>query len=105
MIVSKYDFMDWLKKEDYSDWTDSGYPSTIHHYVYWIERVMKEEHIESFSELVDHIQKLLLEYGKYGNKKKFGEKGHATVINALNRFMDYLLNERNFVPKTGMYFI
>lgn len=64
---------------------------------------MKNENIDTWSELTDHIQRLVKEYGEFGKKKCFGEQGHDTAINALNRFMDYLLNERNYKPKTEIW--
>jgi len=105
MLVSKEKFMDWLKKEDYSEWTGNGYPSTVYQYISSIERVMKMEYIEGFSELTEHIQKLIRKYGPYGPMKNYGNIGHGTVINALKRFMDFLINEYDFKPNTKMYFV
>ena len=104
IIVSKEKFINWLKKKEYKDWTKTGFPSTIPEYVYWIERVMEQESINSWSELTDKIQCFLKVYGKHGKKEKFGGKNHFVVINALNRFMEYLLNECGFVPKSEIWF-
>lgn len=105
MIVSKEKFMDWLKKEDYSEWTGAGYPSTIHQYIYSIESVMKIENIESFSALTEHIQLLIRKYGQYGSMRDYGNRSHGTVINALKRFMEFLINEYDFIPSKKMYFV
>lgn len=104
ILVSKDDFIEYLRKEQYKEYSETGNYSTIPHYVYWIERVMKNENMDTWSELTDHIQRLIKEYGEFGKKKNFGEQGHATVINALKRFSDYLLNERNYMPKTGVWY-
>ena len=105
MLVSKEKFMDWLKREDYKDWTESGYPSTIFQYIRSIESVMKKEAIETFSDLTQHIQLLIRKYGPYGPMKEYGSTGHNTVINALKRFMDFLINEYDFKPSKKMYFV
>lgn len=105
MIVSEQKFMDWLKQEDYKDWTGTGYPSTIYQYVGAIKRVMAKENIESLSDLTQHIQLLIRKYGPYGPMKEYGCTGHNTVINALKRFMDFLINEYDFKPSKKMYFV
>ncbi len=105
IFVSKEKFMQWLKEKDYKDWTQEGYPSTIYNYVYWIERVMKKENIDSFSELTNEIQELIRSYGEYGSKRNFGEKGHSTVINALKRFLEYLIEKHDFKLNTNVYFM
>ena len=105
MLISEQKFMDWLKQEDYKDWTGSGYPSTIYQYVGAIKRVMAKENIESLSDLTQHIQSLIRKYGPYGPMKEYGSTGHNTVINALKRYMDFLINECDFKPNTKMYFV
>ena len=105
MLVSEQKFMDWLKQEDYKDWTGTGYPSTIYQYVGAIKRVMAKENIESLSDLTQHIQLLIRKYGPYGPMKEYGSSGHNTVINALKRFMDFLINVYDFKPIKKMYFV
>ena len=105
MLVSEQKFMDWLKQEDYKDWTGTGYPSTIYQYVGAIKRVMAKENIESLSDLTQHIQLLIRKYGPYGPMKEYGSSGHNTVINALKRFMDFLINVYDFKPSKKMYFV
>ena len=105
IITSKEKFINWLKIEHYKDWTMNGYKSTIFQYVYAIESVMKNEGIESFSELTEHIQRLIREYSYFGPKKDFGEKSHNTVINGLKRFMDFLINNYGFIPSRKIYFV
>lgn len=105
MVVSEQRFMDWLKQEDYKDWTGMGYPSTIYQYVGAIKRVMAKENIESLSDLTQHIQMLIRKYGPYGPMKEYGSTGHNTVINALKRFMDFIINVYDFKPSKKMYFV
>ena len=105
MLVSEQKFMDWLKQEDYKDWTGTGYPSTIYQYVGAIKRVMAKENIESLSDLTQHIQLLIRKYGPYGPMKEYGSSGHNTVINALKRFMDFIINVYDFKPSKKMYFV
>ncbi len=105
MLVSEQKFMDWLKQEDYKDWTGTGYPSTIYQYVGAIKRVMAKENIESLSDLTQHIQLLIRKYGPYGPMKEYGSSSHNTVINALKRFMDFLINIYDFKPIKKMYFV
>lgn len=104
ILVSKENFKKYLKENGFKEFSEAGNETTIHSYIYWIERVMQIENIETWSELTEHIQLLLRKYGEYGEMKQFGKEAHSTVINALNRFMEYLLNECSFIPKTGIYF-
>ena len=105
MLISKDNFINYLRKEGYSEWSANGNETTISKYIYWIERVMRYEMINDWSELTNHIQHLLIRYGEFGEMKSFGQEGHSTVINALRRFMDYLLNECGFVAKTGIFYV
>lgn len=105
IIVSKENFKRYLRKNGYKEWSDAGNETTISSYVYWIERVMEREHINTWSEFTDHIQGILRKYGEYGEMRCFGKEAHSTVINALKRFMEYLLNECNYVPKVGIYYL
>lgn len=103
-IPSKENFMKYLKNEDYKDWTGSGFPSTIYQYAKAIEKVMKLECVDTYLDLTDHIQAIINKYGENGEKKAIGEEGHSTVINALKRYSEYLLNECDWVPITGIWY-
>ena len=105
LLVSKENFAKWLIKEDYKEWSGNGYPSTVPQYVYSIEKVMEKENIKTWSELTEHILDLIFKYGKYGPLKNYGEQGHSTIINALERFMDFLINVYDFVPKLGVWYL
>ena len=102
---SKERFKNWLKKEGFKDWGISGNPSTISHYIYWVDRIKNQEGIEDWSDMPNHIIRLLREYGEYGNKKCIGAEGHSTVINALRRYSEFLLNDCDWQPQTTSYFI
>lgn len=74
-------------------------------YVYSIEKVMKQENIKDYLELSLKIQDLCVKYSNKGPMKKFGEKGHNTVINALKRYFEYLLNATDYKPVLKRYFV
>ena len=95
-MPSKLGFMEYLIKEDYKDWTGSGYPSTVYQYVSAIEQVMKQEKIQDWLTLTEELTNLIIKYDKYGSMEKFGNKGHNTVINALKRFSEYVLNATEY---------
>ena len=105
ILVSKEDFISYLKKEGYKEWSQKGNETTIKSYVYSIERVMKIEQVDTWSEFTDHIQDCLFKYGEYGEMRDFGKESNSTVINALKRFMEFLLNEKGFEPQKRMFFI
>ena len=105
ILISKDDFINYLRKEGYKEWSQNGNKTTIPEYVYSIERVMKLEGVETWSEFTDHIQTCLFKYGEYGEMSEFGKESHSTVINALKRFMEYLLNEKGYEPKKRIYYI
>ena len=88
-----------VKKMGYREITPSGLPSTIYSYVCAIKQVMRKEAIDTWSELADEIGRLVLDYGEYGKFRDFGAKSNATVINALERFEDYLRVEFGFVAQ------
>ena len=102
---SKERFEKWLKKEGYKDWSDAGNPSTIAHYIYWVNRIKNEEGIKDWSDLPDHMMYLLNLYGENGAKKEYGENGNCAVINALRRYSEFLLNDCDWVPETKTFLI
>lgn len=103
-MPSKEGYMQYLKNEMYKQWTGSGYPSTIYQYASSVEKVMKQEGINTYLDLPDRIQELCKKYGPEGPRGLYGAQGHNTVINALRRFMEYLLNDCCWMPKTGIYY-
>lgn len=105
IVASKEGYESWLIRNGYSEWTFAGNPSTTHHYAYWVERVMKQENLDGWCELAEKIQDIIHKFGKFGIMKKFGNKGHSTVINALQRFLEYLITEHGFEVERRVYFI
>ena len=104
IVTSRIQFMDWLKKNYYKTWTGSGYPSTVYHYANAVEKIMRIEGIETYSEFTDHIEEALKKYGTYGPQRRIGEEGHNTVINALKRFCEFLINEYDYELKIIYFF-
>ena len=104
IVASKEGFERWLIKHGYSNWTSAGNPSTTHQYAYWVERVMDQEGYKGYSSFAEDIQIIITKYGDYGPMKKFGDKGHKIVINALQRFFNYLLDDCNYVLKPRTFF-
>lgn len=99
MLVSENGYKQWLKKLGYKEFTPSGLPSTIYSYVCAIKKVMKREGIQNWSQLADQIGRLVFDYGEFGKHSEYGKQSNSTVINALERFKDYLRMEFGFVPK------
>lgn len=95
-MPSKLGFMEYLKDEFYKEWTGSGYPSTVYQYASAIGQVMKKEGIDDWLTLAENIIDLISKYDTKGSMWKFGSKGHSTVINALKRFSEYLLNATDY---------
>lgn len=44
ILVSKDDFIDYLRREQYKEYSNAGSLSTIPHYVYWVEGYEKREY-------------------------------------------------------------
>ena len=79
----------------YSDYLSLKYsPNTILTYCSSINRVMYNENYESWEKVAQNIDKLLIDYDKYGCKSELGQHGHASVINALRRFKEFLLDTK-----------
>ena len=95
-MPSELGFKEYLIEEEYKHWTGSGYPSTVLQYVSAIEQVMQQEGISDWLTLAEELPNLILKYDKYGAMEKFGAKGHNTVINALKRFSEYVLNATDY---------
>ena len=104
IVASKEGFENWLKKNNFAQFTAAGNLSTTHQYTYWVERVMEQEGYKGYSSFAEDIQEIIRKYGDDGPMKKFGDKGHKTVINALQRFFNYLLDDCGFVLKPRIFF-
>ena len=78
-------------QEKYSDFLSKKYaPTTILTYCSSINRVLQNENYESWKNVAQNINKLVVDYDMYGCKSELGQYGHASVINALRRFKEFL---------------
>ena len=80
--------------EKYKSWLgQKGYKfSTINQYYWGINQIVNEEQYFSWQEVVNNINKLMVDYNTFGSKGHIGEMGHKSVINALRRFKEFLLD-------------
>lgn len=80
--------------EKYKSWLyQKGYKSsTINQYYWGINQIVNEEQYFSWQEVVNNINKLMVDYNTFGAKGNIGEMGHKSVINALRRFKEFLLD-------------
>ena len=93
-IVEKSYLQSSLQLE-YSDYLSQKYSSnTILTYCSSINRVMYNENYESWEKVAQNIDKLLIDYDKYGCKSELGQHGHESVINALRRFKEFLIDTK-----------
>ena len=98
-LVNRETFEDYLRDENYSEWTPSGNRSTVYDYPYRIEIICKDEgYVHSdgspdWDALATDIDKLIEEYDKDGPKEKLGAKSNNAPINALKRLEEFLNNE------------
>ena len=101
IIVSKDNFIDWMKGKGYSGFTPDGQPSTIFQYCYYIERVMERAGIKSWSELTPHLRKIIVCFSGVAKREemKYWGKAYPTVINALETFEWYILDRFGIVYK------
>ena len=82
-------------QEKYSDFLSKNYaPTTIKTYCSSINGVLNNENYESWERVAQNINKLLVDYDMYGCKSELGQHGHASVINALRRFKEFLDESR-----------
>ncbi len=84
-IIEKYKY--WLGQTGYKS-------STINQYYWGIKQIINEEHYSSWQEVADNINKLMIDYNTFGSKGHIGEMGHKSVINALRRFKEFLLENK-----------
>ena len=93
-----YEFHNWLKENGYSEVTPKGLPSTCTNYPMRIEYIMWYEHLSSWQDVVNNIDVLLPAYSEGGIRESIGHKSHDSVINALRRFCEFLI-EKNIKPQ------
>ena len=83
-------FIKYLVDRGYKYLTPAGLPSTAYKYCDAVEKVMSIEKYTSINDVIKNIDNLLIEYGEYGLKSKYGSRGHNTVISALKRFSEFI---------------
>ncbi len=89
-VTLKEQFQKYLEEKGYKLFTPSGSPSTIYSYIKSIEKIVSCEGYEGWHEVAKHIDYLCLLYGEGGAKQAEGQKSHKTVINALQRFQEFV---------------
>lgn len=87
-------FKEYLISKGYKEFTPSGHPSTAYDYCKRIRFVMETENYLSFNNVVNDIDKLLIDYGPFGCKAKLGAISHNSVISALRRFKEFILENK-----------
>lgn len=88
----KEQFKRYLIKKGYREFTPSGNPSTVYDYTKRIENIIVWENYEGWGDVAKNINKLCVEYSEYGSKSHLGEISHKSVINALRRFKEFLVD-------------
>jgi len=86
----KEEFRNYLREKGYSEFTPKGLPSTVYNYPVRIDYIIWFEKLHSWQNVVDNIDRFLIEYDKGGIKEKVGKKSNSAVINALKRFKEFL---------------
>ena len=82
-------FDEYLVNAGYSEYTDSGNPSTVFSYTRAIKSVLEEEGL-SWHSLQRDIENIVPIYDIGGAKEYIGAKSNYTVINALKRFREFV---------------
>ena len=82
-------FEEYLISSGYSEYTDSGNPSTVFSYTRAIKSVLEEEGL-SWHSLQRDIENIVPIYDIGGAKEYIGAKSNYTVINALKRFREFV---------------
>ncbi len=85
----KKQFENYLIDKGYKVTTPSGNPSTVYDYLKRIDKVCEWESI-SWSELSNHISRIVSQYDTGGSKEELGRKSHNAVINALRRYSEFV---------------
>ena len=86
------EFLKYLIKQGYKEYTSSGMPSTALQYVSAVKEVISREWLSEDS-FKKQIKEIISKYDFGGKEEVYGMKGHRTVINALKRFREFLIIE------------
>lgn len=84
-------FEEYLVASGYSTETPTGNPSVVQSYIRAVNKIMKNEGL-TWDSLKTNIDVIVALYGKGGAKELEGLEQHATYINALRRFEDFVRN-------------
>ena len=82
-------FEEYLIASGYSIETPTGSPSVVQSYIRAVNKIMKNEGL-TWDSLKTNIDVIVALYGKGGAKELEGLEQHATYINALRRFEDFV---------------
>lgn len=83
-MITKQSYEKYLINNGLSQYTKNGDPSTVYDYSRRIEEVLKRECL-TWADLPEHIDTLVQEYDKGGEKEKLGATSHNAVISALKQ--------------------
>lgn len=86
------EFLNYLIKQGYKEYTTAGMPSTALQYVSAVKEVASREWLSEAS-FKKEIKEIISKYDFGGKEEVYGMKGHRTVINALKRFREFLIIE------------
>jgi len=82
-------FKRYLIQQGYSEYTPSGYPSTVYDYIKRIEKICERERI-TVKQLSDNINVYVKKYDTFGSEEEFGKRSHNAFISALKRFEEFM---------------
>lgn len=88
-LITEASFENWLISRGFSEITPSGRKSTVYSYVNSVNKVCSYEGFV-LVELANQIDSIVEEYSLGGSKELFGQESHATVINALKQFQEFV---------------
>lgn len=92
-MTLKSEFENYLIDKGYKVTTDKGNPSTVYDYIKRIERVIRDENLDSWENIREKINDIVKKYDEGGEKEDCGKKSHRAVINALKRFQEFIASK------------
>ena len=90
-------FKDYLVFCGYKEFTTKGSGSTAFNYPTRISYIVWYENYKSCIDVIKNIKCLLKEYDIGGLREEIGQKSHASVINALKRFNEFLVYAQKYM--------
>lgn len=89
----KEQFKTYLREKGYKEYTPSGNPGTVYDYMKRIDFVCEEEGLR-WQQLADESDRIVPLYDTTGAKADMGNKSHRSVINALKRFQEFVIDTK-----------